>query len=761
MFVCTRCGEALNIRDAELKDKILTMQVQCANGHKSVRRLAQHQAEEMASEVFSRLFICIDCGAAMNLLRIETTGVRTEGLFLCPRHGTVRKEFPREFTGVINLQAADTEEASRSIVESFVCPQCKQTFAISEIAARGDFYQLTVRCANGHRETNYIPTVLDEGLMKRILQRVVHCDRCLLPGKIVASETRGKYERVHAACPAHGVVKKDIPVELSEPLRVAVSEITEDSVVKAMLYSRECRQPLAVTQIDVDRTGYRLRCVCPASTHVTMRILPLEWSEPVRLHITHAVLTCESCGLLTHILDAKRKKDMTEFRVVCPLHGVLNRLVPSDVYGYILEQVPKIDHVPSMIRSFSCAKCRMPLTLRDVEDRRGLIEFDMECQNGHRGKRFFVPGIPKEKLVGLYKNLYHCPECYGPMDLVYASPAGRESRVVLLCSVHGKVVLNIPPDHAEAMQQAYEEIQKDRTKPPVEVSEEEEPIEIEPSAAEEGDAEEGVHVYRGCEIVGGKFDFKVKVANQSPYVITNVTVSIVAYPQDCMELAGETVKTMSRIEVGGFRSPQFTLYPTKDCVQGKIVATVSFIDFRDQLHTIQVEPLLIRSVCDLLKPTPKTTKDFDLLLSSLEKTGQEQTLEWNARVLFTKAEMILPTKNFHLVDAEERTVGEEFIGTLRGFAEGKYTGKKVAVIILIAGPINGRHSVVKVEALGEDVAMLPTTIDELADTMDSWICLRCGGPLEPEQVEELGKRLPIRCQYCSHTLTLSLYLEQG
>ncbi|MFW9809702.1 MAG: hypothetical protein ACFFE6_10030, partial [Candidatus Thorarchaeota archaeon] len=258
---------------------------------------------------------------------------------------------------------------------------------------------------------------------------------------------------------------------------------------------------------------------------------------------------------------------------------------------------------------------------------------------------------------------------------------------------------------------------------------------------------------------GGKFDYKVKIKNDSGYVITNVTVSIVAYPQDCMELAGETVKTISRIEVGGFRSPQFTLYPTKDCVQGKVVATVSYIDFLDQLHTVNVEPYLIRSVCDLLQPLKETSDAFELVLTGLEKTQQEQTLDWNPQVLYTKAEKILPAKNFHIIDADEEIIAGEFIGTIRGYAEGKYTQNKVAVILLISGPENGRHANVRVEALGEDAAMLPTTIDELADTMDSWVCLRCGAPLEVEQVEEMGKRFPIRCKYCTHTLTIALYMQ--
>jgi DNA-directed RNA polymerase subunit RPC12/RpoP len=319
-------------------------------------------------------------------------------------------------------------------------------------------------------------------------------------------------------------------------------------------------------------------------------------------------------------------------------------------------------------------------------------------------------------------------------------------------------VLDVPHDHAEAIQAAYEELKADRIKPKVEVVQEEPVEEYTPISEPVATPTQDVKVGRGCEIIGGKFDFKVKVSNPTDFVITNVTVSLVAYPQDCIELGGESIKTISRIEVGGFRSPTFTLYPTKDCVQGKIVATVSYIDFRDQLHTMQVEPYLIRSVCDLLQPTKATAKEFDLLLGDLTKTDQEQSLDWNAKVLFTKAEKLLPVKNFHIIDTDEKIIGNQFIGTIRGYAVGKFTKKKVAVIFLITGAENGRHSSVKVDALGDDIAMLPTTIDELAETMDSWICLRCGAPLDTEQVETLGKRTPIRCKYCSHTLTLGLYL---
>ena len=741
-----------------MKDKILKMEVQCLKGHKSVRRLSEHQAMDMAPEIFKKLYTCTECGSYMTHIEERSQGNIIEGIFLCPIHGPQKREFPRPFHATVELAGADVD-SPRSIIDSFRCPQCGLIYAVNEIDQRRGILEVETRCANGHKTTRYLPSSLEIGLLKNILQRVVHCDKCGIPGHITEIERRGTIARITTVCPIHGLTKKDILTTHVDLLQEAVSEIPEDAVVNASLTAHDCRKVLGIRSIEEHKQGYKLKCFCPGTKNSSDRILPLTWNVPVVHRITTALLTCDECGHLTHILDKRRTKKKVGFRIVCPVHGVMKRETPPDVFELVEEHEASIDRMPSIVRSLNCEKCSMPVNVRDVEERHGLIEFDVECRNGHRNKLLFIPGLDQETLTGLYKRLYQCPECYEPLDLVYIEPHGREDRVMLLCSIHGKNILDIPPDHAEAMERAYKEIQEDRTKPPIEVTQSETSDILEVPSESSDVSQLGVEVLRGCEIVGGKFDFKVKIKNDSGYVITNVTVSIVAYPQDCMELAGENVKRISRIEVGGFRSPQFTFYPTNDCVQGKVVATVSYIDFLDHLHTLSVEPYLIRSVCDLLQPLKKSSQAFEMILNSLEKTEQEQTLDWNAQVLFTKAEKILPAKNFHIVDTEERIVKGEFIGTIRGYAEGKYTQQKVAVIILISGPENGRQSCVRVEALGEDVAMLPTTIDELADTMDSWVCLRCGAPLEIDQVEELGRRLPIRCKYCTHTLTIALYLQ--
>ncbi|MHA1614416.1 MAG: hypothetical protein ACTSYJ_06185 [Candidatus Thorarchaeota archaeon] len=268
---------------------------------------------------------------------------------------------------------------------------------------------------------------------------------------------------------------------------------------------------------------------------------------------------------------------------------------------------------------------------------------------------------------------------------------------------------------------------------------------------------EGVKILRGGEILGGKFEYKVKISNETKFVINNVTVTVVAYPQDCMEISGSSMKTISRIEPAGFRSPQFIFAPTKDCVEGQLLASVSYVDHENNLQMKSAEPYIIRSVCDLLKPLEKTPEAFEKLIIDMDSTSEKVSLGWNPEIIFTKAQKLLPIKNFHIIDSDQRTIGGHFTGTIRGFAEGKYTGKKVAVQALISGPIDGNQADVVIEGMGEDIAMLPTTIEEISAGIGSWICMNCGAAIDVDGVSKIKQQEPISCQYCRQTLTIELY----
>jgi hypothetical protein len=88
-----------------------------------------------------------------------------------------------------------------------------------------------------------------------------------------------------------------------------------------------------------------------------------------------------------------------------------------------------------------------------------------------------------------------------------------------------------------------------------------------------------VQVLRGGEFVGNRLRYKVKIVNSTKFVITDVTVSLVSYPRETLSIEGPIVKTVAKIDPGGFNSPLFEFLPTRDCVKGDVIAMVCYVDY--------------------------------------------------------------------------------------------------------------------------------------------------------------------------------------
>lgn len=225
---------------------------------------------------------------------------------------------------------------------------------------------------------------------------------------------------------------------------------------------------------------------------------------------------------------------------------------------------------------------------------------------------------------------------------------------------------------------------------------------------------EGVEVFRGCAAIGGNFEYKVKIQNNTNSLINKVTVTMISYPEDCMTLDGDAIRRIAMIEPGGFRSPQFVLTPTKDCVEGQIVTTVSLLDHLNEVHFVEVEPYVIKSVCDLLEPLEATIEKLEFMLYDMAANSEKITVEKAPDAVFAQAKEYLPNRNFYIIEAKSVVEEGQFRATIRSLAEGKYTHKKVAVRIVISGRADGMKSDILIEALCEEASMLPITIEEIS-----------------------------------------------
>ena len=222
-----------------------------------------------------------------------------------------------------------------------------------------------------------------------------------------------------------------------------------------------------------------------------------------------------------------------------------------------------------------------------------------------------------------------------------------------------------------------------------------------------------IKIQRGVELIGSQFEYKVKVANYSNYVITDVCVAITSYPEEPLKIIEPSLRKSAKLEPEGFWSPSFIFQPTKDCVQGTIIATISYLDYSGKPHSLQTRSQKIQSVCDLLQPLESKIDEFFVTIDNMEQTSDEFTLQLNAQLAFRMLVQILPLKNFQIIYCNDDEISGSFLGKINCLAKGKYTGSKIALILDVVGTSDSYHSPIKATLGGDHITMIPAALSEL------------------------------------------------
>ncbi|MBD3405347.1 MAG: PQQ-binding-like beta-propeller repeat protein, partial [Candidatus Lokiarchaeota archaeon] len=258
-----------------------------------------------------------------------------------------------------------------------------------------------------------------------------------------------------------------------------------------------------------------------------------------------------------------------------------------------------------------------------------------------------------------------------------------------------------------------------------------------------------VKVLRGAEFVGNRLRYKVKVANESSSVITDVTITLVSYPKDSLKLYGEITKVVPKIDPEGFRSPSYEFAPTQDCVKGLISATVSFVDHKGTLHSTSTEPYEIRAVCDLLTPESITPEEFGIQLTELDRTDLTVKVDdWTPKEMHTKTLQALKESNFFQVGDHQTEKAGKVEREITGWAKGKYTGKNLGIQVTIIGTPGEKGAVCKLEMIGEDESMILPALDEISKRLSTWLCPQCNATLPMEIVQKLKLAECCECPFC-------------
>ncbi len=453
MFVCKKCKEPFYVLGSEMRGSTLRVYCQCLKGHKAKRDISRYQADSMAPAIFKGLFICTDCGSTMSLIHSDIGRKEVEYTLLCPIHGVKLKRIPSYYHTSVTSALA-TINSAKSILDSLSCSKCGQIFSANGVEEKKGIMIIKYRCPSGHKEIRYVPTEADPAILKTVFKRLVYCEQCGLPCKLLGTSVKGDKARIEVSCPAHGKTRKEMPAKHAWMIEKIADAVSEGSIVRSMLKCTECSSSLSIRSIEIDKDRYKLKCSC-SNGHTREMIQPTELDEEAIDAIVSGVLKCNQCDLLTEIVGTKVSSTTVELELVCLVHQDIKKGITGDIFKHLEEREPQIDRIDDIEKSLTCEKCQAVVTIKDTRVKDKTIELKVECRNGHGSERYLSRSAEHKSLSRVYMQLFECHKCHNSRHLVRIDDDEGKTEVFLFCDQHQDTKVAIPSDHKEAVRDAF------------------------------------------------------------------------------------------------------------------------------------------------------------------------------------------------------------------------------------------------------------------------------------------------------------------
>jgi len=268
-----------------------------------------------------------------------------------------------------------------------------------------------------------------------------------------------------------------------------------------------------------------------------------------------------------------------------------------------------------------------------------------------------------------------------------------------------------------------------------------------------------ISVKRGYETAGQYLKVGVKVENNAPTSITDVSVKI-DVPAALERINPKTsIIELGVIKPGGSQSANFQLQPIR-CVDDIITGIIMFRDATGKLHTQDMKPLELRSVCPML-----TGEDVDTewILMSLKKgkikaNKSHFKFDGDPKVAFAMAESRV--RGLIPIDRDEKFVNEHYIAYASYIGRTKYGEFDFATEITVTG--HYAQGLLTIAVYSNEESILSGFFYEVLQDVKKNVeitketvhiaeqtCPECGGSLDMNIADEEGY---LKCSFCETML---------
>jgi len=212
-------------------------------------------------------------------------------------------------------------------------------------------------------------------------------------------------------------------------------------------------------------------------------------------------------------------------------------------------------------------------------------------------------------------------------------------------------------------------------------------------------------------------EYGITIKNEGDAPIHEVSVSILAYPHECLKPMDELTQLIEAIEPDDSGSLIFGFKIQGECIEGEIITSVRLVDDKGEDLAAKAGNVFIRSIFNQFTPYKLGADEFIHMKSDMTQWNREHTVAAEASEVYKSVHDILEKKNLHIFQNEEMKRENAFMGVIGGIARSAFTENILAVTLTVVGTIGDHICKARIDVFSNNNEILHSAASDLYEAI--------------------------------------------
>ena len=212
-------------------------------------------------------------------------------------------------------------------------------------------------------------------------------------------------------------------------------------------------------------------------------------------------------------------------------------------------------------------------------------------------------------------------------------------------------------------------------------------------------------------------EYGITIKNENSTPIHEVSVSILAYPIECLRPADSPTQSISEIDANDSGSLIFGFKIEGEFVEGEIITSVRFVDSNGDDLAAKAGNIFVRSIYNQFAPLKMGADEFIHLKSDMKQWNREHTVSAEASEIFGALHRILEGKNLYIFQNEDMERENAFMGVIAGIAKSLFSENNLAVTLTVVGTKGNGISKLRIDIFSDNNEIVQSAASDMYETI--------------------------------------------